>query len=143
MRRFIRNYSLSLVLAALVLGAWALQTVLGWYEFIAEQTKHGQVAQWFGAEGYIWNWGRATFENWQSEFLQLLTFVVLTSVLIHKGSHESKDSDERLQAAVDRIERRLAAMQRTDAGAAVGQVNDAAEVGSVPANGYRRHHRVH
>jgi hypothetical protein len=143
MRRFVRNYSLSLVLAALFLGAWVLQTVLGWYEFKAEQVEHGQAAAWFGAEGYIWNWGRATFENWQSEFLQLLTFVVLTSVLIHKGSHESKDSDERLQAAVDRIEHRLAAMQRTDAGAAVGQVNDAAEVGSAPANGYRRHLRVH
>lgn len=142
MRRFVRNYSLSLVLAALFLGAWVLQTALGWYEFKAEQTGHGQAAHWFGAEGYIWNWGRATFENWQSEFLQLLTFVVLTSALIHKGSHESKDSDERLQAAVDRIERRLAALQRAVAGETEGQVNDAAVVGPTPTNGYRRHLRV-
>jgi hypothetical protein len=124
MRRFVRNYSLSLVLAALFLGAWVLQTVLGWYEFKAEQTEHGQAAHWFGAEGYIWNWGRATFENWQSEFLQLLTFVVLTSVLIHKGSHESKDSDERLQAAVDRIEQRLAALDARPTGAAVAPITD-------------------
>ena len=55
-------------------------------------------------------WGQATFENWQSEFLQLLTFVVLTTYLIHRGSHESKDSDEAMQAQLDRIERRVAAL---------------------------------
>ncbi|MGH2585870.1 MAG: DUF6766 family protein [Dehalococcoidia bacterium] len=56
------------------------------------------------------SWGEATFENWQSEFLRLLAFVVLTSFLIHKGSHESKDADEQLQATVDRIEQRLNAL---------------------------------
>ena len=122
MGRFIRNYSLSLVLAALFLGAWLLQTVLGWYEFTAEQREHGQAARWLGAEGYLWTWGRATFENWQSEFLQMLTFVVLTSVLIHKGSHESKDSDEQLRAAVDRIERRLAVVPHINSGDAAGPV---------------------
>lgn len=39
----------------------------------------------------------------EPEFLQLLTFVVLTSVLIHRGSHESKDSDERLEKRVNEI----------------------------------------
>jgi len=141
MRQFIRNYSLSLVLAALFLGAWVLQTVLGWYEFKAEQAGHGQAAHWVGAEGYIWNWGRATFENWQSEFLQLLTFVVLTSFLIHTGSHESKDSDERLQAAVDRIERRLDALRLSEAGETPGQVAVAPSVGTA-AHGQRRHSRV-
>jgi hypothetical protein len=33
---------------------------------------------------------------------------VLTTFLIHKGSHESKDGDERMQEQLDRIERRLA-----------------------------------
>ena len=51
-------------------------------------------------------WSR-TLENWQSEFLQLLTFVVLTTYLYHKGSHESKDSDEEMQAALARIEQKL------------------------------------
>jgi hypothetical protein len=57
--------------------------------------------------GYIWRWAAATFENWQSEFLQLLTFVVLTAYLIHKGSHESKDTDDEMMAILKRIERRL------------------------------------
>jgi hypothetical protein len=51
--------------------------------------------------------GRSTFENWQSEFLQLFSFVVLSALLIHRGSAESKDSDERLEEKIDDIVRRL------------------------------------
>ena len=112
MGRVWRDYSLSLVLATLFLVAWALQTWTGWVEFVAEQQALGQAAAVFGADGYVWGWGQATFENWQSEFLQLLTFVVLTTYLIHRGSHESKDTDEAMQAQLDRIERRLAALDR-------------------------------
>jgi hypothetical protein len=110
MGRVWRDYSLSLVLAALFLVSWGLQTWTGWVEFVAEQQEHGTVAEAFGAEGYVWTWAQATFENWQSEFLQLLTFVVLTTYLIHRGSHESKDTDEAMQAQLDRIERRLASL---------------------------------
>ena len=39
--------------------------------------------------------------------MPLLTFVILTAYLIHRGSHESKDSDEKMQASLDRIERRV------------------------------------
>ena len=49
----------------------------------------------------------ATFENWQSEFLQLFSMVVLMAFLILKGSHESKDQDNKVDEALIRIERRL------------------------------------
>jgi hypothetical protein len=107
MQRFLKNYSLSLVLLALFLVSLLLQTWFGWNEFKAEQQEHGQAATWLGDSGYLWTWGAATMENWQSEFLQLLTFVVLTAHLIHKGSHESKDTDEEMQAQLDRIEKQL------------------------------------
>ena len=42
-------------------------------------------------------WIGRTAENWQSEFLQLLTFVVATAYLIHKGSHESKDGQQKVE----------------------------------------------
>ena len=112
MKRLFRDYGLSIVLAVLFLVSWAVQTVMGWYDFKAEQREHAQAAQWFGADGYLWHWGEATFENWQSEFLQLLTFVVLTSFLIHKGSAESKDSDDELRQGIERLEQRLDAIQR-------------------------------
>ena len=46
-------------------------------------------------------------ENWQSEFLQLFSFVVLAGLYIHKGSAESKDGEEKLEASLRRIEEKL------------------------------------
>ncbi len=123
MRTLWRNYNLSIVLATLFLLSWAIQTWMGWQEFAAQQQQHGQAAQVFGAEGYIWDWGRATFENWQSEFLQLFTFVVLTTFLIHKGSHESKDTDDEMQAQLTRMEARLARMEAAGATTEDGRVD--------------------
>jgi hypothetical protein len=106
-----RNYNLSIVLAALFLVSWVLQAWTGWMHFAAEQQALGEAAEVFGASGYVWRWSEATFENWQSEFLQLLTFVVLTSFLIHRGSHESKDSDTAMERTLARIESRLAHLE--------------------------------
>ena len=51
--------------------------------------------------------GQSTLENWQSEFLQLFSFVVLSAMLIDRGSAESKDSDDRLEGKGDHILERL------------------------------------
>ena len=107
MRRIWHDYGLSVTLVVMFLAAWALQTWTGWVEFVAEQTAHGQTAQAFGADGYIWSWAQSTFENWQSEFLQLFAFVVLAALFVHKGSAESKDSDEKVEASLRRIEEHL------------------------------------
>lgn len=107
MKSLWKNYSLSIVLGALFGVSWILQTWTGWMEFAGQQQDHGRVAAWFGASGYIWTWAAATFENWQSEFVQLLAFVVLTTYFVHKGSHESKDTDEEMMATLQRIEKRL------------------------------------
>jgi len=105
--KLLRDYGLSLVLAVLFLVSWLLQTTTGWVEFVAEQHAHGEQAQLLGASGYLWPWLQSTFENWQSEFLQLFTMVVLVSFLIHRGSQQSKDSDEELRAQLDEMEERL------------------------------------
>ena len=107
MKRPLGNYGLAWVLLTLFLVSWVMQTWMGWEEFVAEQNTHEQSAQVFGQDGYIWTWGAATFENWQSEFLQLLSMAVLTSFLIFKGSAESRDSDDEMQETLVRIERRL------------------------------------
>lgn len=102
-----RDYGLSLTLAALFIGSWCIQTIGGWFEFAAEQEAHAQTAQAFGPDGYIWPWLKSTFENWQSEFLQLFTFVVLTTFLIHRHSHESRDEQDKMQAQIELILARL------------------------------------
>jgi hypothetical protein len=107
-----KNYNLSIVLFTLFLVSWIGQTWVGWVEFVAEQQEHGQAAQWLGEGGYLWTWAQATLENWQSEFLQLFCMVVLTAFLIHKGSAESKDSNDRMEEMLQRIERRLAALEK-------------------------------
>jgi hypothetical protein len=107
MRRLWRNYNLGIVLLALFLVSWAVQTWTGWREFKAEQREHEQSPAVFGSDGYVWNWAEATFENWQSEFLQLFAMVALTSFLIFRGSAESKDGDEEMKRALERIEHRL------------------------------------
>jgi len=110
MKRIWRNYNLSIVLGALFLVSWGLQAWTGWREFAGEQQAHGQAAVVFGPSGYVWTWAAATMENWQSEFLQLFAFVVLTSFLIHRGSHESKDTDEEFRETLARIERSIAVL---------------------------------
>lgn len=110
-----RNYGLSITLAALFLVSWTLQTWMGWNEFVAEQGSHGQVAQAFGEGGYIWTWGESTFENWQSEFLQVFLFIVLTSFLVHRRSHESPDTDYDVEAALRRIEAKVDALEQKGA----------------------------
>jgi hypothetical protein len=112
-RRFVGDYSLSLALAGLFLFSWFIQTIAGWFMYAAEQHEHNQVATLFGESGYIWEWAEATFENWQSEFLQLFSFVVLAALYIHKGSAESKDGTEKLEASLRRIEQQLGTLPDT------------------------------
>ena len=111
-RRVWRDYGLSITLAALFFVSWALQTWFGWTEFVAEQAQHGEQAQAFGDDGYIWRWGQATFENWQSEFLQVFVFIVLTTFLVHKKSHESPDTDYDTEASLRRIEAKVDALEK-------------------------------
>ena len=112
MARIWRSYGLSLTLAALFLFSWALQTWTGWMEFVSEQQANQQVAEAFGPDGYIWRWGQATFENWQSEFLQVFVFIVLTTFLVHRKSHESPDTDYETEASLRRIEAKLDELEK-------------------------------
>jgi hypothetical protein len=98
-----REYGLSLVLALFFVLSWLVQTIAGWVEFVAEQTTHGETPAVFGDSGYVWPWLQATFENWQSEFLQLVWQAVGLALLFLWGSSQSKESDERLEAKIDRL----------------------------------------
>jgi len=111
-RRLWHDYGLSITLMLLFLAAWALQTWTGWVEFVSQQSAHGETAQAFGDNGYVWSWAQATFENWQSEFLQVFVFIVLTTFLVHRHSHESPDTDFENEAALRRIEAKLDALER-------------------------------
>ena len=88
--RFVRENGLSL--AALLLFVLSLvgQAVCGFHVTNEERQEHHQPEQSFGAYLASGDFVEATFENWESEFLQMGLFVMLTRFLRQKGSSESK-----------------------------------------------------
>jgi hypothetical protein len=77
-----------------------LHWLFGWYAYVDEAREHGQVAE---LTAYLVLMGRDTFENWQSEFLQLLWQVVGLAYFLYVGSPSSKENDDRLEAKVDAL----------------------------------------
>ena len=98
------NFALSIAFAILFFSSWLMQGVSQWETYKQEQKEHGQEVE---VSEFVNEFARSTLENWQSEFLQLFSFVVLSALYIHHGSAESKDSDDRMEAALQRIERKL------------------------------------
>lgn len=60
----------------------------------AELADHGQPSQSLGQYVVSSSFGEAVFENWESEFLQMGMYVLLTAYLVQKGSAESRPIDE-------------------------------------------------
>lgn len=88
-----RNNGLSIVLCALFLFSMAGQTLTGWYAFNDEQREHEQREVGLGAYFGSGHFFEATAENWESEFLQMAAYVILTAFLFQRGSAESKNPD--------------------------------------------------
>jgi hypothetical protein len=102
MKTFFRNNGLSLVLLLLFLAFWAAQSVAGFHVFNEDQSLHGGPIISYGeylASGHFW---QATGENWESEFLQMGAYVILTTFLFQKGSAESNDPEEASELARER-----------------------------------------
>ncbi len=99
-----REFGLSFALIALFFASWIGQTITQWQQFTDEQHAQGLPVK---IGDFLAAFGQATFENWQSEFLQLFAFISLSALYIHKGSSESKDGTEKLEASLRRIEERL------------------------------------
>jgi hypothetical protein len=99
-RGWLHDRALTIALATLFLLSWIGQFIAQAIEVGHEAQQHGQSFQW----GEFWPaFLSATLENWQSEFLQLLMFVVLTAYLIHRGSAESPDGDDELKAMLEEL----------------------------------------
>src|SRR4051812_35312223 len=99
-----REFGLGLALTMLFFATWVAQGIAEWQVFTDEQYAHHEAVT---IGDFFSQFAQSTLENWQSEFLQLFAFVVLSALYIHKGSAESKDSDEKLEASLRRIEERL------------------------------------
>lgn len=105
MKRFLRNNGLSLVVFGLFFFTSLVgQSLVGHQHYNNEQQEHGQSTvtylEYLGGNHFL----EATMENWESEFLQMFFFIVLTVFLYQKGSAESKDPDKKEE--VDRDPRK-------------------------------------
>jgi hypothetical protein len=94
MREWLRDHGLLVANLALFLIFFGGMILSGVRVYNSDQLEHGQHAVSLG--GYLLSGAffEATFENWESEFLQMGMYVVLTAFLFQKGSSESKPVDE-------------------------------------------------
>ncbi len=98
-----------------IIGHW----LFGWFAYADEQQAHGLPLE---TSGYLVEMLRDTFENWQSEFLQLLWQVGGLAFLLFVGSPQSKEGDDRVEAKIDEILRRL---DPQGAESAIREIDDA------------------
>jgi hypothetical protein len=111
MRTWIRDRSLGVLFVSLFLASWVVQLFFEWRVYAGEQRAHDEPASFWSVS--FWNeFGQSTFENWQSEFLQVFVFIVLTTFLVHRKSHESPDTDYDTEAALRRIEAKVDRLER-------------------------------
>ena len=98
---WIRDRALTLVLMAMFVVFLVGQVLTGLHEYNATQNEHGQptvaISEYLKT-GHPWE---ALFENWESEFLQMAVFVLLTTILVQKGSPESRRPGVRELVDVD------------------------------------------
>jgi hypothetical protein len=96
----LKRYAYGWITLAFFLISIGLHWLFGWYSFVQEAADHGQQPE-VGA--YLAEMGRDTFENWQSEFLQLIWQVVGLAYFLYVGSPASKENDDRLEAKIDAL----------------------------------------
>ena len=93
MSRFFRDNGLTIALVTVFLLCLGGMLWSGWLHENAVLLRHrqpalGLVDYFFGA-----SFQSALFENWESEFLQMSAYVIMTAMLFQRGSAESKDPD--------------------------------------------------
>jgi hypothetical protein len=82
--------SLLLVMGAIFVCSWWIQSVAGTVVYNQEQSEHGENAvTWLGYVATPDFWNR-TLQNWQSEFLAVGCMVAFSIFLRQRGSSESK-----------------------------------------------------
>lgn len=87
---FLYRNSLSIVLIIFMISCLTAQFFTGWKTENKELMENGSAALSIGQYVYSGHFIQATFENWESEFLQMMLYVLLTVSLRQKGSSESK-----------------------------------------------------
>jgi hypothetical protein len=95
-----RRYGFAWVTGGFFVITFVGHWLFGWFAYVGEQRAHQQPVE---VSEYVVQMTRDTLENWQSEFLQLLWQVAGLALLLHVGSPQSKEGDDRMEAKIDYI----------------------------------------
>ena len=95
-----KKYGYAWVTLGFFLGSLLLHWYFGWNTYVEEAAEHGQTPD---QVSYLNEMLRDTFENWQSEFLQLLWQVCGLAYFLYVGSPSSKENDDRVEAKIDAL----------------------------------------
>jgi hypothetical protein len=98
--RFMKAYSFALVTGAFFVLSWVGQFVFQLIEVRNDAQQHGQQFTW---GDFLPQFLQSTFENWQSEFLQLIWQAAGLALFYYWGSSQSKEADNRIEAKVDAL----------------------------------------
>jgi quinol-cytochrome oxidoreductase complex cytochrome b subunit len=90
----LRDNGLSIAILTIFLLMQSGLTVIGWYKNNADRSLHHAAAISYGEYLHSDDLLETTMENWESEFLQMYVFVVLTTHLYQRGSIASKNPDK-------------------------------------------------
>ena len=96
------KYSYAWITLAFFLISLLLHWYFGWEAYQDEAREHGSSPE---VSQFLTQITRDTFENWQSEFLQLIWQVVGLAYFLYIGSPSSKENDDRLEAKIDELMR--------------------------------------
>lgn len=87
-----KRYAYAWITLAFFAGSLVLHWLFGYLAFVEEHKS---------ADGFVIEMLRDTFENWQSEFLQLLWQVCGLAWFLYIGSPASREGDERVEKKID------------------------------------------
>jgi hypothetical protein len=92
---FLRSNSLSIFFLVIFLAALGAQSYAGWKAYNADQHDHEETGISYGRYLTSSEFGQAVMENWQSEYLQFVLYIMATIYFVQRGSPESKRVRER------------------------------------------------
>ncbi len=95
-----KKYAYGWITLGFFLVSFLLHWYFGWQSFVSEAAEHGQAPE---QGDYLNQMLRDTFENWQSEFLQLVWQVCGLAYFLYVGSPSSKENDDRVEAKIDAL----------------------------------------
>lgn len=97
-RRFFHDHGLTIALVALTLLCLVGHAWSGYRVWTDERAEDGLIAgtalEYLASAHFL----SSLFENWESEFLQMAAYVLLTIALFQRGSGDSKDPDGRAES---------------------------------------------